>query len=63
MEQRNCVSCGQRVKRSDDYLKAHRWASTGFFHWSCFLALMTSHDKSLVANTGEKRVEAGELGK
>src|SRR5258708_23377001 len=42
MQKRDCVSCGQKVKRFDDYLKAQRSTNTAFFHWSCFLALMNT---------------------
>jgi hypothetical protein len=36
----NCARCGRKVKAEENWLKAHLWASTAVFHWSCFTALM-----------------------
>jgi hypothetical protein len=40
MHQGNCGHCGRKVKSEENYLKAHLWASTAVFHWTCFIALM-----------------------
>jgi hypothetical protein len=46
MYQGNCGGCGQKVKTDENYLKAHLWASTAVFHWSCFAALMKEHGQA-----------------
>jgi hypothetical protein len=40
MYQDECARCGREVRTDENYLKAHLWASTAVFHWSCFVALM-----------------------
>jgi hypothetical protein len=40
MYEENCGRCGQKVRTDENYLKAHLWASTAVFHWSCFVELM-----------------------
>ena len=40
MYQGNCAGCEQKVRSDENYLKAHLWASTAVFHWSCFVTLM-----------------------
>jgi hypothetical protein len=40
MYQGDCARCGRKVRSDENYLKAHLWASTAVFHWSCFVALM-----------------------
>lgn len=40
MDQGNCGRCGRKVRADENYLKAHLWASTAVFHWSCFVTLM-----------------------
>jgi hypothetical protein len=46
MYQGNCGRCGQKVRTDENYLKAHLWASTAVFHWSCFAALMKEHGQA-----------------
>ncbi len=36
----NCARCGQKVKSEENWLRAHLWASTAVFHWTCFIALL-----------------------
>ena len=36
----HCARCGQKVKSEENWLRAHLWASTAVFHWSCFIALL-----------------------
>jgi hypothetical protein len=36
----NCARCGRKVKSDENWLRAHLWASTAVFHWSCFIALL-----------------------
>ena len=43
--QGSCARCEQRVRTDENHLKAHLWASTAVFHWSCFIALMKEHGK------------------
>lgn len=43
MSQGNCAHCGRKVQAEQNWLKAHIWASTAVFHWSCFTALMKEH--------------------
>jgi hypothetical protein len=38
--QGNCARCGRKVQSEENWLRAHLWASTAVFHWSCFIALM-----------------------
>jgi hypothetical protein len=38
--QGNCARCGRKVRSEENWLRAHLWASTAVFHWSCFIALM-----------------------
>jgi hypothetical protein len=38
--QGSCGGCGQKVRTDENYLRAHLWASTAVFHWSCLVALM-----------------------
>jgi hypothetical protein len=40
MYQGECARCGRKVRSDENYLKAHLWASTAVFHWSCFVVLM-----------------------
>jgi hypothetical protein len=40
MYQGDCARCGRKVRSDENYLKAHLWASTAVFHWSCFVVLM-----------------------
>jgi hypothetical protein len=40
MLQEECACCGRKVRSDENYLKAHLWASTAWFHWECFIALM-----------------------
>src|SRR5215469_637926 len=35
MYRRNCGRCCQKLRTDENYLKAHLWASTAVFHWSC----------------------------
>jgi hypothetical protein len=44
MYQGNCGGCGQKVRTDENYLKAHLWASTAVFHWSCFVVLKEQGD-------------------
>jgi hypothetical protein len=41
---RNCARCGRKVKAADNYMKAHLWANTAVFHWTCFGALLREHE-------------------
>ena len=43
-----------------NYLKAHLWASTAVFHWSCFAALMKEHGQ---AATEDAKWKAGRVTK
>ncbi len=36
----NCARCGRKVKSEENWLRAHLWASTAVFHWTCFIALL-----------------------
>ncbi len=36
----NCARCGRKVKSEENWLRAHQWASTAVFHWTCFIALL-----------------------
>ena len=36
----NCARCGRKVKSEENRLRAHLWASTAVFHWTCFIALL-----------------------
>ena len=40
MDQRECSTCGRKVRGEENYLKAHLWADTAVFHWQCLVALM-----------------------
>jgi hypothetical protein len=44
--QGNCVRCGRKVRSGDNWLRAHLWASTAAFHWTCFTALMKEHGEN-----------------
>lgn len=46
MYQGDCARCGRKVRSDENYLKAHLWASTAVFHWSCFVALMKEHGET-----------------
>ncbi len=46
MYQGNCGRCGQKVRTDENYLKAHLWASTAVFHWTCFTKLMKEHGEA-----------------
>jgi hypothetical protein len=39
----NCAGCECKVKAADNYMKAHLWASTAKFHWTCFGTLLREH--------------------
>jgi hypothetical protein len=43
--QGSCARSERRVRTHGDHLKAHLWAGTAVFHWSCFIALMKEHGK------------------
>jgi hypothetical protein len=40
MYQGNCGRCERKVKSDENSFKAHLWASTVVYHWSCFVDLM-----------------------
>jgi hypothetical protein len=46
MQQGQCAGCGRQVQSEENYLKAHLWASTAVFHWSCFVALMKGQNEA-----------------
>jgi hypothetical protein len=48
--QGSCARCERRVRTDEDHLKAHLWAGTAVFHWSCFIALMKDHGKESPKN-------------
>jgi hypothetical protein len=41
-----CACCERGVRTDDNHLKAHLWANTAVFHWSCFIAVMKEHSKA-----------------
>ena len=43
----NCVRCGRKVRLEENWLRAHLWASTAVFHWTCFFALMKSQGEAV----------------
>ncbi len=40
----NCKRCGQPIRRSQDFLRAHLWGHCAFWHWRCFIAAMRESD-------------------
>ncbi len=42
----NCARCGRQVKKEENWLKAHLWASTAVFHWACFIALLKENGET-----------------
>ena len=70
----NCARCGRKVKNEENWLRAHLWASTAVFHWSCFLALLKANGETAAEQAtwkgsrvaaqlpvdADRKVEAGE---
>jgi hypothetical protein len=54
----SCVGCERRVRTDEDNLKAHLWAGTAVFHWSCFIALMKNHGKEPAEDAAGKASRA-----
>jgi hypothetical protein len=46
IHQGKCARCERKVRTDENHLKAHLWASTAFFHWECFVALMKEQGAS-----------------
>jgi hypothetical protein len=55
--QGSCARCDRRVRTHEDHLKAHLWAGTAVFHWSCFIALMKEHPKEPAEGAKGKELE------
>jgi hypothetical protein len=43
------------VRSGDNWLRAHLWASTVVFHWTCFAALMKEHGENGVEEVRQGR--------
>lgn len=56
--QGSCARCERRVRTDEDHLKAHLWAGTAVFHWSCFIALMKDHGQEPAEHAAGKASRA-----
>ena len=56
--QGDCGRCGQKVRTDENYLKAHLWASTAVFHWSCFTTLMKERGEAAAEDAAWKASRA-----
>ena len=57
----SCARCERRVRTDEDHLKAHLWAGTAVFHWSCFIAVMKEHSKAPAEDATGRQVELCEV--
>jgi hypothetical protein len=48
------VKISRKVRTDENYLKAHLWASTAVFHWSCFTALMKEQGEAAAEDAAWK---------
>jgi hypothetical protein len=37
---RACGRCGKPVRQDSDFLRAHFWGRTAYWHWRCFIQQM-----------------------
>jgi hypothetical protein len=61
MYQGNCGRCGQKVRTDENYLRAHLWASTAVFHWTCLVTLMKEHGEAALEDAAWKASRVREV--
>lgn len=54
MDQGECARCARKVKSQENYMKAHLWAGTAVFHWTCLVALMRKRGEMAVEDAARR---------
>ena len=43
----NCMRCGRKVKREENWLRVHLWGNIAVLHWACFIGWAKANEADL----------------